>query len=121
LTYSAAHTAGVGRGRRLGCLDQIELLEQLGYPLAALAFAQMVQVRHENQVLLAGEDVVHRRELAGEADRGPNRVGILCRIVTCDPHFAAVGADQRGQNIHHGGLSCAVWGRAVRTSIPQAR
>ena len=59
-----------------GRLDQVELLEQLGGPPPALRSAEVAQVRHEEQVLLAGEQVVDRRELAGDADRGAHRVGV---------------------------------------------
>ena len=49
------HPAGVGGERFLGRVDQIELFEQFGDTPATLAFAEMTQVRHEQQVLLAGE------------------------------------------------------------------
>jgi hypothetical protein len=68
----------------------------------------MVQVRHQDQVLLAGEQVVDRRELAGEADRGAHRVGIGRQVVAGDADLAAVGADQGGQDVHHGGFPGAV-------------
>jgi hypothetical protein len=58
------------------------------------SLAQVAQVGHHEQVLLAGEQVVHRGELAGDADRGPDRV--------------RVGPDQGGQDVHGGGLAGAV-------------
>ena len=47
-------------------LDQIELFKEFGDAPAPLAFAQVAQVRHEAQVLLAGEQLVDGRELAGD-------------------------------------------------------
>ena len=41
--------------------------------------AEVVQVGHQDQVLLAGEQVVDGRELAGDADRGADRVGVARR------------------------------------------
>jgi hypothetical protein len=64
----------------------------------------VVQVRHQDQVLLAGEQAVHRRELTGDSDRGADRIGLPSQIVAGDGRLTAVGADQRGQNLHRGGL-----------------
>jgi hypothetical protein len=68
----------------------------------------VVQVRHQAQVLLAGEEVVHRRELAGHADRGAYRIRFLDWIVARDPHLATVGADQRRKDLNRRGLAGAV-------------
>ena len=73
----AAHAAGVGRGRARRRVDQVEAVEQLRGAPAALRAAEVVQVGHQDQVLLAREQVVDGRELAGDADRGAHRVGIL--------------------------------------------
>jgi hypothetical protein len=101
------HAAGEGRGRLPGRRGQVEPLQQLGRPPPPLA-AQVVQVGHQQQVLLAGEQVVHRGELAGDADRGPHRVRVPGQVVAGDAHLAAVGADQDGQDVHGGGLAGAV-------------
>ena len=68
----------------------------------------MVQVRHQQQVLLAGEQVVHRRELAGDADRGADRIGLTGQVVAGNPHLATIGADERGQDLHDRGLAGAI-------------
>ena len=52
--------------------------------------------------------VVHRRELAGDADRGADRIGIPRQIMPGDLYVATVGADQRGQDPHRGGLAGTV-------------
>jgi hypothetical protein len=68
----------------------------------------MAQVRHEDQVLLAGELVIHRRKLAGDADRGADRIGLTGEIVAGDAHLAGVGGDERGQDLNGCGLTGAV-------------
>ncbi len=102
------HAAGVGRGRLAARLGQVELFEQPGGKPAAVAPGQVVQIRHQQQVLLPGEQVVHRGELAGDADRGAHRVGFAGEVVPGDLDVTGVGTDQRGQNLDRGGLPGAV-------------
>jgi hypothetical protein len=104
----AQHPAGVGGGRLLGRLDQVELVQQRGGAPAALAPVQVVQVGHEAQVLLAGQQLVDRGELAGDADRRADRVGLVGDVVAGDVGLAAGRADQGGQDLHRGGLAGAV-------------
>jgi hypothetical protein len=92
----------------LGRLHQVEPLQQVGRAPPAFAAVQVVQVRHQQQVLLAGEQLVDRGELAGDADHLADRVGLPGQVVAGDPDLAAVGADQRGQDLHRGGLAGAV-------------
>ena len=47
------HAARVGRDGLPGGLDEVEPLEQLGDPPAALGLAEVAQVGHQPQVLLA--------------------------------------------------------------------
>ena len=51
-----------------GRVGQLEALEQVGDPPPALVAPQVVEGGHEPEVLLAGQQVVDRRELAGDAD-----------------------------------------------------
>jgi hypothetical protein len=67
-----------------------------------------VQVGHQLQVLLPGQQFVDRRELAGDADRGAHRLRLGPGVVAGHPHRAAVRRDQRGQHVHRGGLARAV-------------
>jgi hypothetical protein len=68
----------------------------------------VVQAGHQEQVLLAGEQVVDGGELAGDADRGPDGVRLPGQVVARDLDLAAVGADQGGQDVDGGGLAGAV-------------
>ena len=71
-------------------------------------FPEVPQVGHQDQVLLAGEELVHRRELAGDADRGAHGVGIPRKIVARDLDLAAVRRDQRREDVDRGRLAGAV-------------
>jgi hypothetical protein len=102
------HAAGVGSGRLLGRLDQIETLEQIAGAPPAFQAPEVVQVGHEDQVLLAGEQVVDRRELAGDADRGTDRVWVAGGVVAADAHDAGIGADEGREDLDDGGLAGAV-------------
>jgi hypothetical protein len=104
----APHAAGVGGGRLPGRLGQVEPVQQLGGAPPAFAPAQVAEVGHQGEVLLAGEQVVHRGELAGDADHLADRVGVPGHVVARDAHLATVGADQGGQDVHGGGLAGAV-------------
>ncbi len=105
---AAAHAPGVGGGRFAGGVGQGEPLQQVGGAPAPGAAAQPVQVGHQAQVLLAGEQAVDRGVLAGDADLRAHRVGLADRVVAEDAHPAAVGADERGEDLDHSGLSGAV-------------
>ena len=70
--------------------------------------AEVAQARHEQQVLLAGEQAVDRRELAGEADRGANAVRVAHDVGSVHRCRAAVGAHERAQDVHGGRLAGAV-------------
>ena len=68
----------------------------------------MAQVGHQEQVLLAGEQVVHCGELAGDPDDLAHRVRVPGHVMARDLHLAAVGPDEGGQDLHGGGLAGAV-------------
>jgi hypothetical protein len=55
----------------------------------------VLQIRDQDQVLPAGEQVVHRRELPGYPDRRADRVGVPGHVMAGDTHVATVGGDQR--------------------------
>src|SRR5262249_36980079 len=98
------HAPGVGRCRLPARLGQVELLEQLGGAPPAFAPGEVVQIRHQQQVLLAGEQVVHRGELTGDTDSGAYRVRFAGEVVPGDLDVTGVGIEQSGQNLDRGGL-----------------
>jgi hypothetical protein len=104
----ATHAAGVGRRRLPGRVGQVEPVEQPGGAPPPFGPAQVVQVRHQQQVLLAGEQVVDRGELAGDPDRRPYRRRVPGHVKACEAHLAAVGVHQRRHDLHGGGLAGAV-------------
>ena len=62
----------------------------------------------QDQVFPAGEVLVHRRELTGEADRAANGVGLLDDVVPEDASAAGIWADQRREHTDRGRLAGAV-------------
>jgi len=54
------HAAGVGRQRLAGRVGELEPVQQLGHPPPPGGAAEVAQVGHQLQVLLAGEQVVDR-------------------------------------------------------------
>jgi hypothetical protein len=101
----AAHAPGVGRCRLSARIDQVEAFQQLRRSPPALELAQVLQVGDQDQVLRAGEQTVDRRELAGDTDHGAHGIRIAGHIVAGDPHLAAVGGDERGEDLDRRGLA----------------
>ena len=113
----APHSAGVGGGRLLGRVGEVEAPQQFGRAPPTFGSAQVAQVGHQDQVLFAGEKVVHRRELPRDADRATHRVGISSQVVAGDARFRRRRRDERGKNVHRGGLAGAV-GTEQREDLP---
>ena len=89
----------------MGGVGQVELLQQLGHSSSPSLAAEVAKVGHQLQVLGAGEQVVHRGELTGDADDGSNSVRVGDHVVTGDAHRPGVGQDQGGQDTDHRGLA----------------
>ena len=102
------HAPGVGRDGLLGRLDQVEALEQLIDSSTALGLAEVPQVGHQLEVLLAGEELVDRGELAGDADDRADRVRLAGDVVAGDLDLAAIGGDQGREDPDRGRLAGAV-------------
>src|SRR5690606_1065037 len=82
---AALHAAGVGGRGLLRRVREVELLQQLGGHAPALPAGQVVQVRHQQHVLLAGDQTVDGGELSGDADRGPHGLRVGGEVVPADP------------------------------------
>ena len=102
---ASSHPARVGRQQLVSGVGEVELLQQLGRPPPPSLAAEVAKVGHQLQVLGAGEQVVHGRELAGDPDDGPHPVRVGDHVVTGDPHGAGIGRDQGGQDADHRGLA----------------
>jgi hypothetical protein len=110
------HATRVGRHHLTGRLDQLEPLEQLAGAAATFSSVQVMEVGHQDEVLLAGEQFVHRRELPGDTDGSPHLVGLSGQIEAGDVNVACVGVDERREDPHRGGLA-----RPVRTEQRECR
>ena len=103
-----AHATRVGRDAPSASFDEREADEQLVSDPSGLAEA--AQPGDQLQVLAAGQDVVDRRELAGEADRLADLRGLCDDVEPVHGSRAAVGPEQRREDLHDRRLA-----RAVRT------
>ncbi len=66
---------------------------------------QAEQPADHDEVLGSGQLLVHRRVLAGERYELAHLHGVGLHVVAADAGLAAVGAQQRGQDAHDGGLA----------------
>ena len=89
----APHAAGVGGGRLAGGLNQIEAPQQPARAPPPFSSPQVTQVGHQHQVLLACEEVVHRRKLSRNSDRSPDSIGISGHVMAGDPDLTPIGGD----------------------------
>ena len=88
----APHAAGVGRGHLLRRVDADRTGPAARRPGAGpRRRPRWCRSAMSSEVLLAGEQAVDRRELAGDPDRGAHRVGLAGDVVAGDRRLAAVG------------------------------
>jgi len=60
----------------------------------------MVQIRHQPEVLLPGQQLVHRRELTGDPDCRPHLPGLGRNVIPGNARCPTVGVQQRGQYVN---------------------
>jgi hypothetical protein len=104
----ATHAARVGRDRLPRRGGQVEALEELGRPAPARPAVEPPEVGHEQEVLLAGEQVVDRGELTGHADRLADTLGRPPQVEPRDPNVPHVGGEKGRQDPHGRRLARAV-------------
>jgi len=103
---AAAHAAGVGGDPAAGRVDEAEPGKQAVGDLPRALHAP--QLGDHDEVLPAGEDLVHRRELAGKADRVPDLRGLRRDVEPADGGGAAVGLEEGREDPDERGLPGAV-------------
>ena len=94
------HAAGVRLHDPIRGIDEVELLEQLVGAPPCLRRGQLVEPAEQPQVLAAGQVLVHRGVLAGQADDAPDLIVLAKDVVACDPRTPGVGAEQRREDPH---------------------
>src|SRR6266542_2970849 len=87
---------------------QLEAVEDLDGPSPRLRRGQVVQPADHLDVLQAGEVLVHRRGLTGQADDVAERLGVADDVEPGHLRLAVVGREERGQDPNGGGLAGAV-------------
>jgi hypothetical protein len=84
----------------LGRIRGPELLEQFVGPPGRRAPSEVEEPARHDQVLPAGQDVVDRRLLAGEADPAAHRGRLACDVEARDLGAPRVGPQQGGEHPH---------------------
>ena len=109
-----SHPPGVGPGRAVGRIGEIEVAEQ---PIGAFGrlFPGEVEESPEHlEVLTPGQQLVDGSELAGQSDLLADGRRLLCDVVAEDLGSARIRRDERGKDPDEGGLA-----RAVRAEQPE--
>jgi hypothetical protein len=104
----APHAAGVGLGRAVGRLGEVEPFEQLGRALPRVLVGEVEQQADQHQVLGAGQVLVDARVLAGETDAAAHPLRLLEYVDAGHLRMARIGAQQGGEHPYGGGLAGAV-------------
>ncbi len=104
----APHAAGVGAHPPVPGIHELERVEQLARPAARVPPPEARQPGDQGQVLVAGSEVVERRELAGQADAAAHLVALADDVEPGDAGVPFVGDDQCRQHPHGRRLSRAV-------------
>jgi hypothetical protein len=105
---STPHPSGVGLGDPVGGVAERELLEQLVGQRTDLPARDAVETADQPDVLPAGEELVDRGSLAGEAHAATNPVGVLDDVVTGNRAGATGRHAQGGEHPDGGRLARAV-------------
>ena len=103
-----AHAARVGASRPVGGVAEAEPLEQLVGPGPDDAPGQVREPADEAQVLAAGQVLVDRGVLAGEADALANGLGVAGHVDAEHLGPAVVGLEDGGEDAHGRRLAGAV-------------
>ena len=102
----ASHAARVRRRLAVARVGEREAGEQVVGDRARVL--QVTQLGDQHEVLPAGEHLVDRGELAGQADRLAHVAGLGGDVEAVDRGGARVGLEQRRQDPHERGLAGAV-------------
>jgi hypothetical protein len=100
-----SHAARVRLDDSVGGLGEVEALEQLGGAPLRLTLRQVVKAPDHDEVLGAGQVLVDRRKLAGEADARAQLGALLDHVHPGDLRAAAIRPQQGREDAHRGRLS----------------
>jgi hypothetical protein len=100
------HAARVCRSPAVSRVGEIEASEQ---PVGDLTrFLEVAQLRDKHEVLATGEDLVDRRELAGQADRFTHIVRTRGDVEAVHRGGSSVGLEQRREDAHERRLASTI-------------
>ena len=109
-----SHPPGVGPGRAVGCICQIEVAEQPIGAFGRLLPGEVEESPEHLEVLAPGQQLVDGSELAGQGDLLANCGRLLGDVLAEDLGSARIRRDERGKDPDEGGLA-----RAVRAEQPE--
>ena len=103
-----SHAAGVGLRPAVAGLVEAELVQQLAGAGAGVRAGEVQQPGEQLEILPAGQLLVDRGVLAGQADRAADAVGVLHDVAAGDRGGARVGTQEGREDADGGGLARAV-------------
>ncbi len=118
MSSAPPHAAGVVLDLPVGGLGEAERLQQLVGAAAGGRPAEAQQAAEQDQVLAAGQVLVDRGVLAGEAHQAAHGVGLGDHVVAEDAGAAGVGAQQGGQHPDGGVVLPAPLGPSTPNTAP---
>ena len=104
----APHPARVRAGGAIGGAREVEALQQLAGTGAGVPPGLVEEAPDVLEVLEAGQPLIDRGVLPGEADAGASTPRVGDDVDPVDDGAALVGPEQRGQDAHGGGLARTV-------------
>jgi hypothetical protein len=104
----ALRAAGVGLGEAVGRRGQSQSVEQLADALAPARPAEAVELGLHLEVLTPSRIRAEAGPLCDDADGAAHAVGVADDVEPGHSRLAAVGARERGQDLHRGRLAGAV-------------
>ncbi len=114
---TSPHAPGVRRDPPLRSVGQREALQQDLSDRARVL--EMPELGDEHEVLPPAEDLVDGRELPGEADGVPHVRRFRGDVEAGDAGRSGVGLEQRGEDLHQGGLAGAVGAEQGEDAAPR--
>ena len=101
---AAAHPPGVGAHRPARGGLQPELGQQVRCPGPGLAPRHPAELPEHDEIGSSGHAVVQGGQLPGQPDPAPHGAALRHHVVAGHPGPSGVGAQQRGEHPHDGGL-----------------
>jgi hypothetical protein len=114
---TSTHSPGVRRHPPLGSVGEGETLQQVIRDPARVL--EVPELGDQHKVLSPAEDLVHGRELSGEADGVPHVRRLPGDVEAGHAGHPRVRLEQRREDLHHRRLACAVRAQQGEDAAPR--